>query len=154
MSKPSRSSDSVGRSATVVREVHLKGTSVLQVEGPLRVPLSAELRFRVQALLLRGERTILLNLARVSAVDAAGLGELVRAYNMTVAARGLLRVTETTERVRELLERVGLFDLLTSSNGRIARINESFRPRAQRASGLMKLCPSHSCESPTSTASR
>jgi anti-anti-sigma factor len=97
-----------------VREQCSQEVSVLHIEGPLRVPLNAELRHRVHALLRRGERRILLNLAGVSDLDAAGLGELVQAYNDTTAANGVLRIAGTPARVREFLDRVGLFDLLSA----------------------------------------
>jgi anti-anti-sigma regulatory factor len=54
--------------------------SILEVEGTLRTPLSAELRQRVQARLDRGDRRILLDLSGLSDIDAAGVGELVRAF--------------------------------------------------------------------------
>jgi anti-anti-sigma factor len=88
---------------------------VLYVEGPLRLPICRDLRHRVRGLLRRGEREIVLDLARVATIDAAGVGELVRAYNMTVARDGLLRIVHVTARVREMLERAGLF---TFMNGR------------------------------------
>jgi anti-anti-sigma factor len=87
--------------------------SLLVLEGPLHARLGAELRQRVQTLLHRGERTVLLCLARVGTLDAAGVGELVRVHNTVVAANGRLRITNTTENVRVLLDRLGLFDLLT-----------------------------------------
>ena len=90
-------------------QLHL---SILHIDSPLRAPVDAELRQRLQALLARGERRILLDLAGVSDLDAAGLGELVRAYNMTAAANGVLRIAHISGNVRELLARVGLFDLL------------------------------------------
>jgi anti-anti-sigma factor len=74
--------------------------------------VGSELRHRVKALLGAGERRILLNLAGVSGLDAAGVGELVRAYNMATAVNGVLRIANTSGRVREVLVRVGLFDLL------------------------------------------
>ena len=86
--------------------------SIVRVGSRLRTPVSAELRHRVETLLRRGDRRILLDLAAVSDLDAAGLGELVRAYNVTIAANGVLRVAHAFGRVRELLDRVGLFDLL------------------------------------------
>ena len=88
------------------------GTTVLHIQSRLHVPVSTELRHRVHALLRRGDRRILLDLGGVSDLDAAGLGELVRAYNVTIAANGVLRVAHAFGRVRELLDRVGLFDLL------------------------------------------
>src|SRR5687768_3833420 len=86
---------------------------VLHINGPLRAPLTTELRHDVRALLDRGERRILLDLALVSEIDAVGVGELVRAYNMTIAAEGVLRIAHAADNVREVIERVGLFGLLS-----------------------------------------
>ena len=57
--------------------------STIEVEGTLRAPLSADLRHSVETLLRRGHRCILLNLARLSDIDAAGIGELLHAYERT-----------------------------------------------------------------------
>jgi anti-anti-sigma factor len=76
------------------------------------MPVSRDLRHKVRTLVRRGERRIVLDLGRVSTIDAAGVGELVRAYNMTHAADGSLRIAHATAWVREVLTRVGLFDLL------------------------------------------
>jgi anti-anti-sigma factor len=88
--------------------------SVVCVEGPLRFPISGVVRHRVRALLRRGARRIVLDLARVSKIDAAGVGELVRAYNMTIAVNGVLQIVHATPWVRDILERVHLFDILSS----------------------------------------
>jgi anti-anti-sigma factor len=87
--------------------------SVLSVEGGLRSPLNGALRRHVQALVDRGERGIVLDLARLSDLDAAGIGELVRIYNMVVAANGTLRIVHAPGKIRRILERVGLFNLLS-----------------------------------------
>lgn len=91
---------------------------VLRVEGPLHAPASADLRRCVQALLQSGERHIVVSLNRVFDVDAGGLGELVRAYNMTTAASGVFRIEGANHRVRTILERVGLYDVLASAPAR------------------------------------
>jgi len=88
-------------------------TSVLHVDGPLHARQGAELRNEIHAWLRRGHRAIVLGLAGVSEIDAAGMGELARAYNLAVAAGGTLRITQPTPRVREILDRVGLLDILT-----------------------------------------
>jgi anti-anti-sigma factor len=80
----------------------------------LRMPLKAELPNIVRALLLRGEQRIVLDLAGVPGIDAGGIGELVRAYNIANASNGALRIANTNPRVREMLERVGLFDRLNA----------------------------------------
>lgn len=87
-------------------------TSILHIEGSLHAPASSELRQDIEALLRAGRRNIIVNLARVSDVDAAGVGALVAAYNATIAARGVLRVTHVFGPARELLTRVGLLDVL------------------------------------------
>jgi hypothetical protein len=42
---------------------------------------------------------------------------------MTIAANGALRVVHARRWVREILERVGLFQLLSGSGNRLARSN-------------------------------
>jgi anti-anti-sigma factor len=97
-----------------VRELRSSKAYVLSVEGSLRWPDGRELRGRVRTLLRRGDRHILLDVGRVSQIDAAGIGELVRAYNMATAVDGSLRIVGATGSVREILERVGLFGLLSA----------------------------------------
>jgi anti-anti-sigma regulatory factor len=84
----------------------------VHVEDSLQAPLDGRLRHSVGTLLRCGERTLLLDLARVSRIDAAGVGELVRAHNMAVAMNGEVRIVRATGRVRVILERVGLLALL------------------------------------------
>jgi anti-sigma B factor antagonist len=85
----------------------------VRVEGPLRVPVSRALRREVRARLRRGERAIVVDLADVSRIDAAGVGELIRAFNMTSAFDGALRIANASAWVRQILELTGLFDLLS-----------------------------------------
>jgi anti-sigma B factor antagonist len=88
--------------------------SILEVEGTLRAPVTSELSQGVQTLLVRGERRILLDLSRLSAIDAAGVGELVRAFNTARAAGGVLRIAHASRRVRQLLHIAGVLGLLTA----------------------------------------
>ena len=103
-------SDSV-KTMTVVQDT-LEGISLLQVEGPLRTPVNSWLLDEVEARLFRGERRLVINLAGVTDIDAAGVGELARAYNVAAAAGATLRITHATRRVRVVLQRLGLFELL------------------------------------------
>jgi anti-sigma B factor antagonist len=86
--------------------------SILPVEGALRAPLSANLRRRVEALLGRGQRQVVLDLADVSDIDAAGIGELVRAFTTMKAAGGVLQIAHASRRVRKLLHVTGVLTLL------------------------------------------
>jgi anti-anti-sigma factor len=86
---------------------------ILSIAGSLRAPGGGELRHAVHDLLRRGERAIVVDLAGVSRIDAAGVGQLVRAYNVTRAAHGTLQIRHAPERVRAMLERARLLGLLT-----------------------------------------
>src|SRR5262245_16249697 len=92
---------------------HGRKHSLVSLDGPLRFPPSGELQRHIEAILVRAERRIVLDLSRVARIDAAGVGELVGAYNATTAAHGVLRIVHATDWVREILERVGLFALLS-----------------------------------------
>jgi anti-anti-sigma factor len=108
---------------------------LVRVEGPLRVPVSRALRREVRALLQRGERAIVVDLAEVSRIDAAGVGELIRAFNMTAAVDGALRIANASAWVRQILELIGLFELLSgeeqvehrNARTRIERVFDSRR---------------------------
>jgi anti-anti-sigma factor len=86
--------------------------SVVDVDGDLRAPVSPELRHTVDARLARGERRIVLNLARLSDIDAAGIGELIRARDAAMAAGGVLHIAHASGRVRHLLDIAGILSLL------------------------------------------
>jgi anti-anti-sigma factor len=93
-------------------------TSVVHVAGALRAPTGGRLVRQVQSLLNRGERRLVLSLARLTDLDAEGIAELVQSYDATFAAGGVLRIAHAPERIRELLRRVGLLDLLEDDSTR------------------------------------
>ena len=110
----------------------LDDVSVIHVRN-LRVPVGGELQRSVHTLLRSGRRSIVLDLAKVSDIDAAGLGELVGAYNSTIAANGVLRIANASLQVRELLVRVGLFERLSA--GEESRVkDEAMSDRSRVAS--------------------
>jgi anti-anti-sigma factor len=88
---------------------------------PYRPTLTAELRHRVRAQLRRGEREILVDVGRLSNIDAEGIGQLVRVYNVTKAVKAEFRLANATARVREVLQRVGLFDVMTPATAHLTR---------------------------------
>ena len=97
--------------------------ATVRVIGQLRAPGTSALRRAVTALLLDGERQILLDLAAVTDLDAAGIGELVHVSNVTTAAGGALQIARARTSVRRLLDGVGLLQVLddtstSSVNGR------------------------------------
>jgi anti-anti-sigma factor len=91
---------------------------VLSLNGPLRVPVDGELRQNIYALLRRGERLIVLDLTRVPSIDAAGVGELVHAYNVASMAQSVVQIVHATPRVQQILEHAGLFQILSVGRAR------------------------------------
>jgi anti-anti-sigma factor len=91
---------------------HLNVVSVLSIDGPLRAPTTSRLRGRVGALLDQGERAILLDMAAVPEIDAAGVGELVAAYTMAAAVGGVFGIARPPRRVRRLLDHARVGDIL------------------------------------------
>lgn len=92
--------------------------SIIQLDGTLRAPVDRWLSRNVQARLDRGERRIIVDLSQLTAIDAAGIGELVRALNVAAAAGGALRVVQPQARVRRLLQIAGLVEALTTGQVR------------------------------------
>lgn len=89
--------------------------AIVRVTGTLRAPVTGELRQALAARVRRGERKVLLDLARVHDIDAAGVGELVRAFNIVRGAGGMLQIAKANRYVRHLLAISGVYALLTSN---------------------------------------
>jgi len=100
-------------SVPVILNLCPKRDHIVHVTGQLLTPASRVLRHSVRALLRHGQRRIVLDLSGISRIDAAGVGELIRAFNMTTAVNGALRIVNATAWVREMLERAQLFQLLS-----------------------------------------
>jgi anti-anti-sigma factor len=99
---------------TIIKGPCAHGQCVLYLDGQLLAPVDGCLRHLVRALLRRGERTIVLDLTRVSTLDAAGVSELVRTYNMAVHVNGIVQVAHASVWVQQILATVGLFEILTA----------------------------------------
>jgi anti-anti-sigma factor len=86
--------------------------SVVPVKGTLLAPVGTDVSRKVEARIRRGERDVLLDLSQLTDIDAAGLGELVRAFNAAQASGGAVRIAHANRRVRQLLQVAGLFTML------------------------------------------
>ena len=61
------------------------------------------IRSKVHDLLQGGSKKILLNLADITYIDSAGIGELVRTYTTAVNSGGHLKLLNLTKKVEQLL---------------------------------------------------
>ncbi len=79
--------------------------TVLDLDGRIVLGEGDEtLRNKVRAVVAAGSRKVLLNLGRVSYVDSAGLGELVRCHTRLAREGGEIKLLNLTERMRDLLQ--------------------------------------------------
>jgi len=85
---------------------------ILYLDGAFGTTMNRKVRHQIASLLRCGERQIIVDLAQVTSIDAAGVGELVRAHNMARAAGATIYFVNAAAHVRELIARVGLGDIL------------------------------------------
>ena len=112
------------------------GIAVVDVSG--RITLGEEtklLRETVQRLLGGGEKEILLNLAEVSFIDSAGLGELVSAFMSVRNRGGDLKLLQLTRRVHDLLQITKLYTVFDISDDEAEAI-QSFQMRKRVAGSV------------------
>ncbi|MDE3156630.1 MAG: STAS domain-containing protein [Acidobacteriota bacterium] len=77
---------------------------VVDVTGQIRLGDGDELlRDKIQSLLHQGYKQIVLNLAGVSYIDSAGLGEIAHAHASITRQGGKLKLAGITKRLHDLL---------------------------------------------------
>ena len=84
------------RQSGSVTVLDLSGKITLGEDGTL-------LKDKLQSLLHQGKKNVLLNLAKVSYVDSAGLGALVSAYTTMTREGGTLKLANVTKKLQDLL---------------------------------------------------
>ncbi len=78
--------------------------TILDVSGHVTLNDGADqIRDKVKAVLQEGKRHLLINLAQVSYMDSAGLGELIQAYSTVSKQGGALKLVSPTKRLKDLL---------------------------------------------------
>lgn len=78
--------------------------TIIDVSGNVTLSDGAEqLRDKVRGVLAEGKKQLLVNLAHVSYMDSAGLGELVQAYSTVAKQGGKLKLVSPTKRLKDLL---------------------------------------------------
>ena len=87
-----------------VSERSVGSVAILDVSGHVTLNDGADqIRDKVKTVLQEGKRHILVNLAQVSYMDSAGLGELVQAYSTVSKQGGALKLVSPTKRLKDLL---------------------------------------------------
>lgn len=85
------------------REVN--GVTLVELSGKIILgEESSALREKIKDLIATGKTRILLNLARVSFIDSAGVGTLVSAYTSARSQGGEVKLSGLTKKFRETLQ--------------------------------------------------
>ncbi len=85
-----------------IREV--AGAVIIDVEGKIVLGQGdAEIKEAVEELLKKGKKDLVLNMAKVSYLDSAGLGELIRCFTALRRSGGNLKLVALNQRIIELL---------------------------------------------------
>lgn len=78
--------------------------TILDLDGKIRLgDGSVELHEALRLLIEKGEKKVLLNMAKVSHIDSSGLGELVSGYNSLQINGGELKLFHLSDKVHELM---------------------------------------------------
>ncbi len=86
----------VERSAGTVKVLDLSG-QITFTQGDL------QLKDKINSLVHQGHTNILVNMANVTHVDSAGLGELVGAFTTVTKAGGSMKLVNLTKKLHDLL---------------------------------------------------
>lgn len=93
-----------------MRTREVSGVVIIDLSGQLTLgEASAALRDEVRDQSGHGFRKILLNLADVTYIDSAGLGELTAAYTSVKNRGGELKLLNLTKRVHDLMQITKLY---------------------------------------------
>ena len=92
----------------------VENVAIIDVEGKILLgDGDVEIKKAVDEMLARGDRNILLNLARVPYIDSAGLGEIIRCFTAIRKNGGNFKLLSPNQRLIDLLaitKLVNVFD--------------------------------------------
>ena len=88
-----------------IAERSVGNVKVLDLSGQITLAKGDDqlLKDKVNSLVHQGNKRILVNLANVTHMDSAGLGELVGAYTTVTKSGGSLKLVNLTKRLEDLL---------------------------------------------------
>ncbi len=120
---------------------HIEDIVILDLEGRIQLgETSANLHQTLKTQVDEGKRQIVINLAKVTAIDSSGLGSLIAGYATLEKNDGELKLVNLSERVSELMTITKLFtvfDIFENEQDAIAsftKVPESTtQPREARA---------------------
>jgi anti-sigma B factor antagonist len=89
--------------AMEIRETEREGVVILALKGRLTVGEASTVREKVNEVVARGNKNIILDLSQVDYIDSTGLGSMVICYTTLKKAGGMLKLLNLNKRNVELL---------------------------------------------------
>jgi anti-sigma B factor antagonist len=133
VSTPARGDQNLQQEGTIsincnIDERRVGGVTVLDLAGEIRTGGSRiVLHNAIGGLLQEGRNQILLNLARLTDIDASGLGELVSSHTNLKRRGGQLKLLHPTQTLREIMKIMRLltvFDVYEDESEALAGFTE------------------------------
>ncbi len=101
--------------------------TVLDLTGQITFTQGDQLfKDKIHSLIHQGQKNILVNMAGVTHVDSAGLGELVAAYTTVTKAGGSMKLVNLTKRLTDLLaitKLLTVFDTFDNEKDALTQFN-------------------------------
>jgi len=106
-----------------IQRREVDGVIILDLNGRITTgEASVTMRDAVRAELNQGFKRILLNLAQVTYIDSAGLGELISAYTTAKNREGDLKLLNLTRRVHDLMQITKLYTVFDVYDNEVAAL--------------------------------
>ena len=86
-----------------INERLANGVMVLEIKGKILMGDDIAIKQKIDELVGKGIKSVVLDLAQVPYIDSSGLGELIRCYTTMKKAGGALKLANLTEKIVDLL---------------------------------------------------
>jgi anti-sigma B factor antagonist len=124
-------------SSLTINKRQVNGVVIVDLDGRIALGESnTELHQSLRQLVAEGKRNIILNLAKVTAIDSSGLGSIVAGYSTLKAAGGSLKLINLPERVSDLMTITKLYTVFDIYDDEAAGIN-SFDAAEEQVTGRL-----------------
>lgn len=112
-----------------IQKRRVETVTILNLKGKLTLgDGDALLRETVHALVKRGHKQLILDLADVSYIDSAGLGAIVATYTTVMRRRGSLKLLNVPKRIRDLLVITKLLSVFETFDGETEAVRAFLLP--------------------------
>ncbi|HNR38561.1 MAG TPA: STAS domain-containing protein [Acidobacteriota bacterium] len=87
-----------------INEKEVNGITVLEIHGKILMGEGdIAIKKKIDELLAKNTKSVILDLSSVPYIDSSGLGELIRCYTTMRKANGTLKLANVTDRIVDLL---------------------------------------------------